>query len=148
MSCETDTVKALRQSGYRLTPQRMLITSAVRHAGRHITAGEILEQVQASYPYVDISTVYRTLGVLKQLGLVAETALGGPEACFEWLEAHRHHHLICRRCGAVTSLDHVYMENLGAEIMADYGFRPDLDHFAIFGLCSACQGKEPRGTTS
>ncbi|HEY8491880.1 MAG TPA: transcriptional repressor [Dehalococcoidia bacterium] len=139
MSCEPETVQTLRRSGYRLTPQRMLITSAVRHAGRHVTAGEILEQVQASYPYVDISTIYRTLAVLKDLGLVAETSLGGNEARYEWLGATRHHHLICRRCGSVTSLDHSYMENLGAEILEDYGFRPDLDHFAIFGLCAGCQ---------
>ena len=141
MSCETETAEALRRSGYRVTLQRILITSAVRHAGRHITANEILEQVQASCPYVNISTVYRTLAVLKELGLVAETFLGGNEACYEWVETSRHHHLICRRCGSVALLDHSYLEQLGAEILADYGFRPDLDHFAIFGLCAACQAE-------
>jgi Fur family ferric uptake transcriptional regulator len=92
------------------------------------------------YPYVDISTVYRTLAVLKELRLVSETDMGTGDTTYEWVRQQgRHHHLICRECGAVASLDHTYLENLGAEILAESGFKPDIDHFAIFGLCAACQ---------
>jgi Fur family ferric uptake transcriptional regulator len=145
MSCETETVQVLRQSGHKATPQRLMILSALRHAEGHVTAAEIYEQVQAEYPYVDISTVYRTLGVLKELRLVSETDMGSGDTTYEWLRQQgRHHHLICRACGAVASLDHHYLEDLGAEIMAESGFKPDIDHFAIFGLCGACQ--EAQGT--
>ena len=67
---------ALRELGYRLTPQRMLILAALRDSDDHISAEEIHARVRAKYPHVNISTVYRTLELLKSLGLVTETDLG------------------------------------------------------------------------
>ena len=138
MSCEDHSVQTLRDSGHRLTPQRVLILSSLRHADGHVTASEILDQVRESYPYIDASTVYRTLSVLKKLRLVSETDLGAGETIYEWLHQDRHHHLICRRCDRLIRLDHQYMANLGTEILDDYGFEADVDHIAIFGLCSGC----------
>jgi Fur family ferric uptake transcriptional regulator len=116
-----------------------MILTTLRHASGHLTAGEICEQVCQEYPYIDISTVYRTLGVLKDLRLVSETDMGTGDTTYEWVRRQqRHHHLICRTCGSVASLDHKHLEGLGAEIMAESGFKPDLDHFAIFGVCSHC----------
>jgi Fur family ferric uptake transcriptional regulator len=139
MSCETDTVQMLRGAGHKATPQRLLILAALRHADGHLTAGDIHERVRQDYPYVDISTIYRTLSVLSELRMVTETNMGTGETTYEWVrEQKRHHHLICRNCDAVQSLDDHHLEVLGAEIMADSGFKPDLDHFAIFGLCAAC----------
>jgi len=139
MSCETDTVTVLRETGHKATPQRLMILGALRHTPGHLTASEIHQEVQKDYPYVDISTVYRTLGVLKDLRLVSETDMGTGDATYEWVrQEHRHHHLICRSCGETERLDHQYLENLGAEILEDSGFKPDLDHFAIFGICKSC----------
>ena len=141
MSCQQTMAQTLRESGHRLTPQRLMILSAVRHAEGHVTATEILEEVKESYPYIDASTVYRTLNVLKQMRLVSETDMGGGESRYEWIEQVRHHHLICRDCDGVTLLDDRFLENLGAEILDDYGFRADIDHFAIFGVCEMCRQK-------
>jgi Fur family ferric uptake transcriptional regulator len=117
-----------------------MILSALRHASGHLTAGEIFEQVKLDYPYVDISTVYRTLSVLKELRLVSEIDMGTGDTTYEWVRQQgQHHHLICRDCGGVALLDHRFLEDLGAEIMAESGFRPDIDHFAIFGVCGTCQ---------
>ena len=138
MSCEDHTVQTLRDSGHRLTPQRVLILSSLRHAEGHVTASDVLDQVRESYPYIDASTVYRTLSVLKKLRLVSETDMGAGETIYEWLHQDRHHHLICRKCDLLTRLDHEYMVNLGTEILDDYGFKADVDHIAIFGLCSDC----------
>tara|TARA_Y100000588_G_scaffold507_1_gene653 strand:- start:2473 stop:2871 length:399 start_codon:yes stop_codon:yes gene_type:complete len=121
-----------------MTPQRLLILSALRHSSSHLTASQILEEVKESYPYLDISTVYRTLNALIQMRLVSATDLGGGESSYEWLDHIRHHHLICRRCDAVIQLTNIYLENLGAEIFEDYSFQADIDHMAIFGLCNAC----------
>ena len=143
MSCETETIQVLRDAGHKATPQRLMILSSVRHAEGHLTASEILEQVRMDYPYVDISTVYRTLSVLKDLRLVSETDMGTGDTTYEWVRQQgRHHHLICSDCGSVASLDHKYLEDLGAEILDESGFKPDIDHFAIFGLCVKCQ-KDP-----
>ena len=142
MSCETETVQVLRKQGHKATPQRLMILSALRHTDGHLTAGEIFEQVRLDYPYVDISTVYRTLSVLKALRLVSETDMGTGDTSYEWVRQQgRHHHLICRQCDSVASLDHRFFEDLGAEIMAESSFRPDIEHFAIFGVCATCQEK-------
>ena len=141
MSCENETVQTLKESGHRPTPQRMMILSAVRHTGGHITAAEILDQVKEAYPYIDVSTVYRTLGVLKEMRVVSETDMGRSESTYEWIEQERHHHLICRGCDSLTLLDHKYLESLGTEISENFGFQPDIDHFAIFGLCDECRQK-------
>ena len=141
MSCQQTMAQTLKESGRRLTPQRLMILSAVRHAEGHVTASEILEEVKESYPYIDASTVYRTMNVLKQMRLVSETDMGGSESRYEWIEQVRHHHLICRKCDGVTLLDDRFLENLGTEILDDYGFKSDIDHFAIFGVCEECRSK-------
>lgn len=139
MSCETETVDVLRGSGHKMTPQRMMILTSLRHAPGHMTAADIFERVKAEYPYVDISTVYRTLTVLKDMQLICETHMGGGDAAFEWVGHERHHHLICRKCDQVAQLDHKYLEGLGTQLSRDIGFRADIDHFAIFGVCASCQ---------
>jgi Fur family ferric uptake transcriptional regulator len=139
MSCETETAVALRGAGQKVTPQRMLILSAVRHAGHHLKATDILEDVRRTYPYVDASTVYRTLGSAAELGLVTGTDMGAGDTEFEWVGADRHHHLICRSCGSVTSLDNSYLDGLATALHDDLGFQADIGHFAIFGLCNSCR---------
>jgi Fur family transcriptional regulator, ferric uptake regulator len=139
MSCESETIDTLRGSGHKMTPQRMMILTSLRHAKGHLSAADIYDQVREAYPYVDISTVYRTLTVLKDMRLVSETHMGGGDATFEWVATELHHHLICRKCDQVTQIDHRYLDKLGVEIKKATGFRADIDHFAIFGLCADCQ---------
>lgn len=77
MKQPVEIISKLGEKGYRLTPQRMMILSAIENSNDHISADEIYARVVAEYPYVNISTVYRTLELLKRLGLVTETDLGG-----------------------------------------------------------------------
>ena len=93
---------------------------------------------------MDVSTVYRTLAVLREMRLISETRMGGGESRYEWIEKMRHHHLVCRACDRVTQLDHRYMRSLGASLVEDYGFEADLDHFAILGVCADCR-LDPEG---
>ncbi|MEX0801264.1 MAG: transcriptional repressor [Dehalococcoidia bacterium] len=139
MSCETETATALKDAGQKVTPQRMLILSTIRHAGDHLNASRILADVHRSYPYVDASTVYRTLAAARELGLVTETDMGSGDNQFEWIGKDRHHHLICQACGAVASLDNSYLDSLASALMDDRGFQANLEHFAIFGLCKTCR---------
>src|SRR5690606_25016798 len=90
---------ALRASGQRLTPQRMMVLSALADADGHMTAEAIFEFVRVQYPYANLSTVYRTLELLVALGLAAETDLGSGVREFELVGTERHHHLICQQCG-------------------------------------------------
>ena len=139
MSCEDQMVQTLKESGHRPTPQRMMILSAVRHSSGHIAATEILKQVKVSYPYIDMSTVYRTLDMLKQMRLVSETHMGGDQHSYEWIEPERHHHLVCMKCDQVIQLDDRFVGALSSEIVESYGFEADIDHLALFGVCRECR---------
>jgi Fur family ferric uptake transcriptional regulator len=142
MSCEGEAVTILRESGQKLTPQRLMVVTVLRHADGHLSANQILDQVQRNYPYVDISTVYRTVSMLKELHLVTETNLRGGELTYEWASGARHHHLICRECGAMQQLDDGALHELAQQFFDLYGFQADIDHFAILGLCKGCRAKE------
>jgi Fur family ferric uptake transcriptional regulator len=122
-----------------MTPQRLMIVRALRHAEGHISAAQLAEQVHETYPFVDVSTVYRTLDVLKRMRLATSTDMGSGDVLFEWTPEQPHHHLICTSCGDVAELNHGYLAGFEQRLNADFGFAPDLHHFAIFGLCRECQ---------
>jgi Fur family ferric uptake transcriptional regulator len=131
--------ESLQQEGYRLTPQRMMILSIIRDSRGHISAEEVHQKVHEQYPFVNISTIYRTLNLLKKLRLISETDLGDGCVRYELLERGRHHHLVCRRCGDSFAFEHELLRPLQLRLLKKYGFTADVDHFAIFGLCQRCR---------
>jgi len=133
-----DIASKLSEQGYRLTPQRMMILSAIENSDDHISAEEIYAQVLAKYPHVNISTVYRTLELLKQLGLVTETDLGGGRVRYHPADKGHHHHLVCTECGAIIDLDESLLASLESTLLREYKFSADLRHLAIFGRCANC----------
>ena len=128
----------LSELGYRLTPQRMMILSAIENSDDHISAEEIYAQVVAKYPNVNISTVYRTLELLKRLGLVTETDLGEGRVRYHPADKGHHHHLVCKECGAIIDLDESVMASVKDTLLREYKFIADLEHLAIFGRCVNC----------
>jgi len=131
-------VSKLSEQGYRLTPQRMMVLSAIENSGNHISAEEIYAQVVAKYPRVNISTVYRTLELLKRLGLVTETDLGGGRVRYHPADKGHHHHLVCQECGKIINLDESVLSSLKSILLREYKFSADLRHLAIFGRCVNC----------
>ena len=134
-----DVIGKLSQHGYRLTPQRIMILSAIENSSNHISAEEIYTQIIARYPSVNISTVYRTLELLKRLGLVTETDLGEGRVRYHPVTKGHHHHLVCRQCGAIIDLDESVFAGIREVLARDYGFTADLKHLAILGQCQGCQ---------
>ena len=88
----------LQELGYRMTPQRMMVVAAIDKSDDHISAEEIYSQIRAVYPQVNISTVYRTLELLKGLGLVMEIDLGEGRVRYHSADKGHHHHLVCKDC--------------------------------------------------
>ena len=129
----------LSELGYRLTPQRIMVLSAIEDSDDHISAEEIYAQIVAKYPQVNISTVYRTLELLKRLGLVTETDLGGGRFRYHSAEKGHHHHLVCQKCGAIIDIDESTLASLKDTLLRDYKFIADLRHVAILGRCANCQ---------
>ena len=135
-----DITDALNKQGYRLTPQRLMVVSVIENSDDHISAEEIHSQVVAKYPNVNISTVYRTLELLKRLGLVIETDLGGGRVRYHPADKGHHHHLVCQECGAIIDLDESTLSRLEDVLLHRYNFLAQLRHVAIFGRCANCRG--------
>lgn len=129
--------ETLRGRGYRLTPQRQLVLEAVTALG-HGTPDDICARVRQTADGVNISTVYRTLELLEELGLVTHTHLGHGAPTYHAATDREHIHLVCRDCGAVTEAETAVAEPLADRVAATYGFQIDVAHFAIFGRCREC----------
>lgn len=134
---DTDWRATLREKGYRLTPQRELVLAAVNELG-HATPEQVCAQVQRTASGVNISTIYRTLELLEELGLVRHAHLGHGAPSYH-PAGHVHHiHLVCRDCESVTEVDAKVAETLGKRVQTEAGFQIDLEHFAIYGRCATC----------
>lgn len=134
----------LREKGYRLTPQRELVLQAVTTLG-HATPEEVCAQVQRTASGVNISTIYRTLELLEELGLVRHAHLGHGAPSYH-PAGHAHVHLVCRDCGTVSQADSAVAAALDARLRDEHGFETDLEHFAIFGRCRDCGARAARPT--
>ena len=136
----TDVIELLRQRGLRMTPQRRAIVAEIMRTQGHISPTELARTVQGEMPGVNASTIYRTLALLEEVGVLAHAHLeGGAE--YHRAEEAGHVHLTCSNCGAEDDLS---MDEAGALVRLierHHGFHPDLTHFAIGGLCADC-GRE------
>lgn len=133
----------LRRSGLRLTPQRELILGAVEELG-HATPDEVLAHVRERARSVNASTVYRTLEVLEELGLVRHAHLSDRAPTYHSTSGPVHLHAICRECGAVRSLDPTAADSIVEALAAD-GFTVDVGHLSVFGWCEGCGADSPAG---
>ena len=128
----------LHSLGYRLTPQRQLVLQAVEELG-HATPDEILAEVQQHASAVNVSTIYRTLEVLEELGLVRHAHLSDRAPTYHSVTDHEHFHLVCRNCHRVLSVDPDVVAPLAARLREEQGFVIDVGHLAIFGQCTDCE---------
>ncbi|HTG47320.1 MAG TPA: Fur family transcriptional regulator [Actinomycetota bacterium] len=127
----------LRDRGLRMTPQRRAIVSEVMRTQGHISPAQIARKVQGEMPGVNASTVYRTLTLLEEIGLLQHSHLeSGAE--YHKAEEAQHVHLTCGRCGRDDALSIAETGKLSRLIRTHHGFEADLTHFAITGLCEDC----------
>lgn len=143
MTRHSETLQALRETGHRLTPQRVMVLSAIADCRGHVGADEVFERVRQAYPYVDMATVYRTLQLLVKLHMVTEIQSGSVTR-YELVQGKRHHHMVCEACGATFDLPPQYLDALRERLVAEVGFEPHMEHFTISGLCARCKGQGPR----
>ena len=122
-----------------MTPQRLMVLEQVEAAEGHVSAEEICQRIRRRYPNLNISTVYRTLELMKELSLVTETDMGDGRVRFHAIDKGHHHHLVCSVCGQVTDLAEEELTPISELLETRYGFHADLHHLAIFGRCARCQ---------
>lgn len=122
----------------RMTTQRAAILDEVRLADKHLTAGEIFERVRRKYPTIAYGTVYRTLHLLAERGLILEFPFGDQASRFD-RRTDRHDHVHCSDCGELTDVD-VPIAILSRQVAADQtGYEIDGHQTVFTGVCPACQ---------
>ncbi|MGZ8604887.1 MAG: Fur family transcriptional regulator [Actinomycetota bacterium] len=133
-----DVIEVLRRRGLRMTPQRRAIVAEVMRTNGHISPTALARTVQGEMPGVNASTIYRTLALLEEVGVLAHAHLeSGAE--YHRAEEAGHVHLTCSNCGAEDDLSMNEADALVRLIERHHGFHPDLTHFAISGLCAPCR---------
>ena len=138
MSCSAEYVPLLRARGFRMTSQRLAILHTLRHAGTHLSPGEVYRQAKQDLPRLTEPTVYRTLEFLAQNGLVRQAQTGNGHLRYE-IAGDDHHHLVCRQCGDEIQVDHALLERLYQELESTSGYMRIDSHMTFFGVCPSCQ---------
>jgi Fur family transcriptional regulator, ferric uptake regulator len=133
---------ALRDRGLRATPQRRAVLDAVDALG-HATAEQVAVHVDRGIGEdVSLATVYRTLELLEDLGLVTHAHLEHGAPTYHSTRRQEHLHLVCRECGAVDEADAAHGHALARAIRAERGFATDVRHLALHGTCRRCAAVE------
>lgn len=132
----------LRNNSYKLTPQRQtILRTFLDNADRHLSAEDVYSLVKHDYPDMGLATVYRTLDLLAELGILQKNDFGDGRSRYEFTrkDVHNHHHLICMNCGAVSEFDDDLLESLEAVIFKRIHFKV-VDHdLKFYGYCQKCQ---------
>jgi len=128
----------LRASGYRVTPQRQLVLEAVTKL-EHATPEEIFADIRQTARGVNVSTVYRTLELLEQIGLVTHTHLSHGAPRYHLAAEAQHVHLVCRGCEKIIEIDPAAVTGLTSALDEQFGFETDVGHLTVFGRCAECR---------
>lgn len=132
---------AFRSAGRRLTAQRRLILDVLRESDEHLGADAVYEQARDRAPGLSLATVYRTLAVLKEMGLVEEHRLGEGHGHYEAVQDEPHYHFTCKRCGEVIEFDSPLVAQIEEKLCEQEGVRVVDAHLHLIGYCARCQSK-------
>jgi len=146
MSSIDEVISAVRDEahrrGVRWTSQRTAIVETFLASGGHISVEDLHRQVREIDKSVSAATVYRTVNMLVEIGVVQKRNFGHGSASFEWALNREHHdHLVCLQCGTIREFHHVDIETLQEGVAKEYGFTLTSHRLELFGLCAECQAK-------
>lgn len=129
--------RRIQTAGFKLTPPRQAVLEVLEQSDFHLTPAEVLERAQAIYPSLGRATVYRTLELLTNLGVVRPIFLGERGVCLTLAEGG-HHHLVCSDCGAVIEFDECTVGELEQELAQRLNFQIRGHLLEFYGLCEQC----------
>jgi Fur family ferric uptake transcriptional regulator len=135
-------MKELAARRIRMTGQRRLLVGIIQDSPRHLDAATLLEIARKKDPNIDRATVYRTLALLKNRGLIDELDLmhiQGEKHYYEAKTNRDHCHMACFRCGAIMEYTSPSFENLKKDISKQSGFQIRVVRLEVGGLCKRCQ---------
>ena len=139
-------VSILKQRGYKITPQRRTVLSAIMHSHEHLTPAAIYARVRQERPGIGLVTIYRTLEILTKLDLICEMHAGG--SCRSYLmrrPLEHHHHLICSDCGTVIDFTDCDLGELEQRLSKENSFKINGHLLDFMGQCRNCLKRKVRG---
>ena len=142
MSIEQRLMAALHATGRRLTRQRRLVMEVLEEAEEHLDAEAIHDRAKARDPNISLATVYRTLALLKEMGLVEEHRLGEGHAHFEAVQDVPHYHFTCLGCGRVIEFDAPQVAQVVQRLNQEEGLQITDVHLFLTGYCRQCLSRE------
>lgn len=143
-----DLITKLRARGNRATPQRIAILDVLIAGEDHPTVEQIYEQVREDFPTTSLSTVYKTINLLKEMGEILELGLGDDSSRYDGRITDPHPHLVCVKCQAVVDLELDALEGLSRHVAEQTGYEV-LGHRLVFlGVCPECRTSSPKTTQS
>jgi Fur family transcriptional regulator, ferric uptake regulator len=136
---QTTSTSRLAKAGLRATRQRLLVLETLANEPHDATAQEIYARLRQGGEPVGLATVYRTLSVLSERGVVDEFAHRPGESCYRLCGEGHHHHLVCASCHGVTELEGCEVDEWVAKAAKEHGFAPTKHTLEVTGLCASCQ---------
>jgi Fur family peroxide stress response transcriptional regulator len=140
-------IDALRKKGYKATPQRIAICRFALHSREHPSVQRIYDEVKKIYPTVSLSTVYKTLEVLKELQKVQELNFPHGQTRFD-PRMQPHINLVCLRCGTITDLDDLAAREIVEKVAFTTKFATTGQRLDIYGICQKCNSSELTASTN
>jgi Fur family ferric uptake transcriptional regulator len=137
-----DLMNAVVDHGFRRTAARRAILETLVESGGHITADDLANQVRAVNPTIGRMTVYRTLDLLCELGIIRPIYQGTGAAHYVLLDQGSHHHLVCNRCSMTIEFEHCGSAAISQALSERYNFEIQAHLLEFFGLCEICQSQE------
>jgi len=141
VAADDEALEILRAQGKRITPQRSLLLQVIRKSKGHLDADGVYRLARQKDPSISLSTVYRNLNMLKELGLISELHLDQEHHHYELRDATEHYHLICSNCGRVIEFDSPLVEELMDRVSGEKDFLVERIHIDLVGLCAECRTK-------
>ncbi|HEU4963974.1 MAG TPA: Fur family transcriptional regulator [Bacilli bacterium] len=133
----------LKARGIRLTPQRQIILQFLKETDEHPTAEQVYQKIGEQFPGISLATVYNTLNMLKDLGVIRELSYGDLSSRYDGNDSH-HAHLVCQSCSQVIDIECPPQEKLVTAEMQSSGFLLNTYRLEFYGTCTACQAAETR----
>ena len=128
----------LKSRGIRLTPQRQVILQFLKETHEHPTAEQVYQTIGEQFPGISLATVYNTLNMLKELGVIRELSYGDMSSRFDGNDAE-HAHLVCQSCNHVIDIECPEQEGLMTEDIKGHGFAINSYRLEFYGTCTSCQ---------
>ncbi len=138
-------LEELKNSGFKITKPRVaIVETLLENSDGHLSVEELYDLVKEKNPDIGITTVYRTVMLLKELGILRKLDVDETRWRFEFSgnELHYHHHIVCTKCGKIVEFNEDLLDGLEEEIEKKFGFKITNHMLIFYGLCKECREKD------